>query len=112
MPDNQNHRRAFIAIWVEIEYADEQFLPSSMDLAGKYGVSQRTIDIVRGKMKKLGLIRRVSHFNAAYGHRSGWTFCYRFRQCLGCLSKAIKHAETTSGQRRDEQKDRDSIHYV
>ena len=59
-PDNTNHRRAFLALWLGIKYAEGQFLASRVDLTTKYRISARTLEIVRAKMKKLGLIQRVS----------------------------------------------------
>ena len=111
-PDNQNHRRAFVAIWIEIKYGEGQFLKSETDLAAGYGLSRRTVDIVRAKMKKLGLIRRISHFDPSHGYRSGWVFSNRFRSSLTALANAVMGAETTSGRRVDQKKDRDSLMYV
>ena len=50
-PDNRNHQRAFVAIWLEIEYADNQFLESTTNLASRYDLSPRTLEIVRAKLK-------------------------------------------------------------
>jgi|APSaa5957512622_1039677.scaffolds.fasta_scaffold174667_2 hypothetical protein len=111
-PDNKNHQRAFIVIWVEIKYGNNQFLSSSVDLVAKYDVSQRTVEIVRAKMQKLGLIGRISHFNPSHGCRSGWVFSNRLRSCLRGLASAIRDAETPSERRVDQQKDRDSLMYV
>jgi len=111
-PDNKNHRRAFVAIWVEIKYAEAQFLSSRLDLAGRHGVSRRTLDAVRAKMKRLGLIKRVSHFNPAYGHESGWTFCSRFLGCLSDFRDRIATSQEISGRPVDEKKDRDCALYI
>jgi len=111
-PDNRNHRRAFLAVWLGIKYAEEQFLPSNLDLAAQGGVSSRTIEIVRAKMKKLGLIQRVSHFSPAFGNRSGWVFSPRFRHCLSSLVDILKRDMEPSGRTVDRQKDEDAVHYV
>jgi len=111
-PDNQNHRRAFIAIWLEIKYADEQFLSSTIDLVQRYDVTPRTIEIVRAKLKKPGLIKRVSHFNPAHGYRSGWVFSDRCSSALARLSQAIRLARKPQETVRGKQKDRDAILYV
>ncbi len=111
-PDNQNHRHAFAAIWIGIKYAEDQFLSSTLDLTEQYEVSHRTIEIVRAKIKKLGLIKRISHFNPRYGNQSGWIFSDRFQRCLSVFSAALKDAKISSGRKTDEQKDRDSVLYL
>ncbi len=111
-PDNKNHQRAFIAIWLEIKYADGQFLPSCRSLPGKYDVTQRTFEIVRAKMKKLGLIRRVSHFSPEYGYRAGWVFSERFGQALWTFNRRLRDATTRPATPVAAQKDHDSLRYV
>ncbi len=111
-PDNRNHQRAFVAIWLEVKYADRQFLESSTDLTSRYDISARTIEIVRAKLKKLGLIRRVSHFNPEYGHRSGWIFSPRFRSSITSLADMLVLSSKPSNRQVDQQKDRDSILYL
>ena len=111
-PDNRNHRRAFVAVWVEIKYAEHQFLPDMVPLETRYELSRRTVETVRAKLKKLGLIKRISHFNPEFGYRSGWTFSGRFRQALGALAKGLQTVETAANGTANEQKDRDAIHYV
>ena len=63
-------------------------------------------------MKKLGLIKRISHFNPGFGYRAGWTLSGRFRQALNAFALALKTAEVAGGGTLDEQKDRNSILYV
>lgn len=111
-PDNANHRRAFLAVWLGIKYADRQFLPSNTDLTAKFHVSPRTIEIVRAKMSRLGLIKRVSHFSPAFGKRSGWTFSPRFRHALSSLSAFVARAVEPTGRAVDQQKDQDTLNYV
>ena len=111
-PDNRNHQRAFLAIWLGIKYGEGQFLPSRTDLAAKYDVSSRTVEIVRAKMKKLGLIQRVSHFSPAFGNRAGWVFSPRFRHSLAALGEILKEASQPSWRALDRQKEEDSMHYI
>jgi hypothetical protein len=40
------------------------------------------LEIVRSKMRRLGLIDHVSRFNKAYGYREGWVFSNRFTRTL------------------------------
>ena len=111
-PDNRNHQRAFVAIWCQIKYADHQFLPSSADLVEHYALSRRTIEIVRARLKKLGLIRRISHFDPAYGHRAGWVFSSRFRRLLGQFADALVSATKVSSRSVDRQKDHAAIQFI
>jgi len=111
-PDNRNHRRVFIAIWVEIKYARDQFLPSLAHIPKKYGASLRVLEIVRARMKKIGLLKPVSHFNPQHGHRPGWILSDRFSTALGALATAVRSAKKLEGRQTGEQKDRDSILYA
>ena len=111
-PDNRTHRRVFIAIWTGIKYADGQFMPSGSDPTEIQGVSPRIVETVRAKMKRLGLIKRISHFNPAFGGRSGWTFSSRFLSCLRGLVSVTDRSMQVSGCLTDEKKDRDCVLYV
>jgi hypothetical protein len=111
-PDNANHRRAFVAIWLEIKYADSQFLASTADLTSRYGVSGRTIEIVRAKMSKLGLVKRVSHFSPAFSGQSGWIFSPRFRHSLASFNTFLERACEPPEHDIDKRKDEDALRYV
>jgi len=99
-------------VWLGMKYADGQFLASNTGFAGKYGVSSRTIEIVRAKMKKLGLIQRVSHFSPAFGNRPGWAFSPGFRHSLPRLGEMLKESVAPSGRAIDRTKDEGSMHYT
>lgn len=111
-PDNRNHRRAFVALWLGIKYAEGQFLPSSVNLTARYGISARTLEIARAKMKKLGLIQRVSHFSPAFGCRSGWIFSSRFRHSLSSFCETLTAATDQLERSIDRKKDEDSLRYI
>ena len=111
-PDNRNHRRAFVAIWVEIKYAERQFLPDMKAIQSEYNLSRRTVENVRAKMKKLGLIKRISHFNPDFGYRAGWIFSGRLRHALTAFAKALDAANVPDGTPVDEKKDRDARLYA
>ena len=111
-PDNRNHQRAFVALWLEIKYADNQFLASTTDLASRCELSVRTLEIVRAKLKKLGLIKRISHFNPAHGYRSGWVFSPRFRSALSAMSAALASASHVSDLPLDQEKDKASLQFI
>lgn len=111
-PDNRNHQRAFVAIWLEIKYSRNQFLPSCKGIAVEYDLTERTLETVRAKMKRLGLIRRISHFAPSFGNRSGWTFSARLRYALTALADTLAATSQPTTRPVDEQKDRHSILYI
>ena len=103
-PGNRNHQRIFIAIFVELKHAPGQFLPSLDMLCAEYRFSARSLETVRSKARRLGLIDHVSRFNAAHGYREGWVFSKRFGKALNRLWNQIQAWQKRSG---DQQKDRD-----
>jgi len=111
-PANRLHRRVFIAVWADLKYAPEQFVPSFSDLCARHGFSERVLEIVRARMKRLGILERVSHFSPRYGNRSGWTFSERFERSLAKLADALRAARRPSGRPTDQRKDRDAIAYA
>lgn len=111
-PDSRTHRKVFVAIWLEIKYAEDQFVPSFTSIAKDNGFSDRVLEAVRARMKKMGLLKRISHFNPHHGHTSGWTFSDRFGNALNRVAHAIDNHKRPTGRQTDEQKDRDSISYV
>ncbi len=111
-PDNRRHRRVFVAIWTELKYADGQFLSSFSPLCQRYGFTERVLEIVRAKLRRLGILKRVSHFNPRHGFSSGWTFSDRFAACLVKLAETARATRCRTGDSNEEQKERDSIMYV
>ena len=111
-PDNDNHRRAFVALWIEIKYGENQFLPARRNTGHAYGLTARTVEIVRAKLKKMGVIKRISHFNPAHGMQSGWVFSERFTSCLVALAKALKERQRFIERSIDEKRDRHSFLFV
>ncbi len=110
-PGNGNHQRVFLAIFVELKWAEDQFLPALEPVADKHGVSRRTLETVRAKMRRLGLIDHVSRFNKMHGYREGWVFSNRFTQALNRLAKlALDLRERRSPVQ--EQKERDLLKYL
>ena len=111
-PDNRNHRRVCVAIWLELKYAEDQFARSLAHLPSTHGFSRRSLEVVRAKLRKMGILKRVSHFSPHHGHTGGWTFSSRFAQCLRKLSATVREFQTPTGRRIDEQKDQNAIIYV
>ena len=110
-PGNRNHQRTFLAIFVEIKWAEGQFLPVLEPIADKHGLSRRTLETVRAKMRRLGLIDHVSRFGQKHGYREGWVFSNKFVHALEKLaSLAVKFRECRNAMQ--ERKDRDLLSYL
>ena len=77
---------------------------------GIWSASARSLQRVRAKTRKLGLIDHISRFNTKLGYREGWVLSTRFELSLDNLSSKV----TTFKNRQDahKQKDWDSIHYI
>ena len=102
----------FVAIWLELKYSEDCFVRSFSQLPLKHGFSERQLEIVRAKLRKMGILKRVSHFSPHHGHTGGWTFSSRFAQCLRKLAATVQEFQASTGRAGDEQKDRDTVHYV
>ena len=110
-PGNSNHQKIFLAIFIELKYAPQEFLPSLICLCDKYGFTTRMLETVRSKMRRMGVIDHVSRFNKAYGYREGWVFSNRFSRALTRLCGVIQDFR----ERKDalqERKDRDLFMYL
>ncbi len=110
-PENKNHQRIFLAVFIELKYASDQFLPSLSPLCDKYEFSHRMLETVRSKMRRMGLIDHVSRFNKRYGYREGWVFSSRFGRTLDRLISFIQQLKERKGSLQ-EQKDRDVFRYL
>lgn len=111
-PDNRNHRLACVAFLLAVKYAESAFLASSVDWTKSHAISPRTAEIVRGKLRRLGVVRRVSHFDPAHGHRSGWVFCDRFCQALLGLASAVRTMRQPGDTPCAREKDMNAVLYV
>ena len=110
-PGNRNQQRAFLAIFVELKWAPGQFLSALEPIADKYGISRRTLETVRAKMRRLGLIEHVSRFNKRHGYREGWVFSRRLERTLVNFSEAVARLRQP-GEPQQERKDRDVHNYL
>ena len=110
-PGKSNHQKIFLAIFIELKYAPQEFLPSLISLCDKYGFTTRMLETVRSKMRRMGVIDHVSRFNKAYGYREGWVFSNRFSRTFTRLCGVIQDFR----ERKDalqERKDRDLFMYL
>jgi hypothetical protein len=110
-PGNKTHQRVFLAIFVEIKWAPEQFLPALDPIAEKHNISPRTLETVRAKMRRLGIIDHVSRFNQRYGYREGWVFSGRFEKSLTRLAELTAEYKGCANYAR-KQKDFDAFRYL
>ena len=111
VPGNKNQQRIFLAVFVELKWAEGHFLTALEPIAIKHGFSQRSLETVRAKMRRLGLIDHVSRFNQKHGYREGWTLSGKFSRSLGHLTCIAEHL-TAASKPAHEAKDRDLLLYV
>ena len=110
-PGNRNHQKIFLAIFIELKYAPNEFLPSLTPLCDKYGCTSRMLETVRSKMRRMGIIDHVSRFNKVYGYREGWIFSNRFYISLARLTGLIESFRRKKDALQ-QQKDRDLFRYI
>jgi hypothetical protein len=70
------------------------------------------VEIVRAKLKKLGILKRVSHFNPAHGNLSGWTFSDRFGSALSSLADAMRTHRAPPCRPQDRIKDEQALLFL
>jgi len=110
-PGNRNHQKVFLAIFIEIKYSKELFIPYLQPLCDQYGFSSRMLETVRSKAARLGLIEHISRLNKKLGYRDGWVFSSRFSRSLAKLSELLQDLKDRKDP-LEERKDRDLFRYV
>lgn len=110
-PGSKQQQRLFLAIFIELKWAPDQFLPILEPIAEKYSFTSRSLETVRAKVRRLGLIDHVSRFNQRTGYREGWVFSKRLERSLARMSGLIECAKDTS-KPDQEVKDRDLHRYL
>ncbi len=110
-PSNKNHQRIFVAIFVELKWADGQFLTALDPIVDKHGLSRRVLETVRAKMRRMGLIDHVSRFNQRHGYREGWVFSSRFARALEQLAQLSLRLREKKGPKQ-QTKDWDVFRYL
>ena len=111
LPGNRRHQRIFAAIYVELKWAPNQFLPVLQPIADQHRFSRRMLEIVRAKMRRMGLIDHVSRFNKTHGYREGWVFSNRFGRTLQRLAGLERQLRERKNPIQ-EKKDRDPVSYT
>ena len=110
-PGNRHHQRIFLAVFVELKWAEGQFLEALEPVADKYGITRRSLETVRAKMRRLGLIDHVSRFGQKHGYREGWVFSNKFGKALRRLAELSESMRERRGH-AGERKDRDALTYI
>jgi DNA-binding transcriptional regulator YhcF (GntR family) len=88
-PGNRNQRYAAARILIELKSQDH-IVPSLAYLEKKHGISRRTLERVRAKLSRLGLIEHVSAMNSRYGGQAGWKLSTRFSSALRLLADKVE----------------------
>lgn len=100
-PNNRNQQHAFICLWLAIKWSPHRMVPNLQTVARRHGISRRTMERVRAKARRLGLIDHVSRFNEAYGCREGWILSTRFERSLKALMKNLADLQDPSCSSRE-----------
>jgi len=93
---------------INIKCADQGFLPYLKPLCEQYDFSPRMLETVRAKMRRMGLIDRVSRFSKTQGYKDGWLLSSRFSRSLTKLVELF-HSLKDRKDTLQEQKDKDLI---
>ena len=100
-PGNRNQQHAFLVLWFALKWAPERIVPNLPNTARDHGISRRTYERVRAKMRRMGMIDHVSRFNAGHGYRDGWVLSTRFERALGQLARTVSELKDTISGARD-----------
>jgi hypothetical protein len=103
-PGNRNQQHAFLVLWTLLKWDRQNLVPSLAWYAQRHGISKRTLERVRAKLRRLGLIDHVSRFNARHGYREGWVLSRRFENSLRQLADriaALKDERSSSREKDD-----------
>jgi len=100
-PGNRNHQHAFVAVWLSPKWADHRMVPNLGEVARKHKISKRTLERVRAKMRRMGLLDHVSRFNAKHGYKEGWVLSNRFERALRELAEKIAGLKDAGKGTRD-----------
>jgi hypothetical protein len=109
-PGNRNQQHAFLVLWLSLKWADHRMVPNLTTVAREHGISKRTLERVRAKLRRLGLVDHVSRFNSQYGYHEGWILSTRFERSLRIL--ADKLAELKDAELASREKDEMLLEYA
>ncbi len=101
LPGNRNQQHAFLSIWISLKWGDSGIVPNLAAATEKHGISRRTLERVRAKLRRMGLIDYVSRFSAEWGYREGWVLSSRFERSLQQLAEKVGSFKDTKSQAKD-----------
>lgn len=88
-PGNRNQQYAFLVIWVRLKWRTEGIVPNLGQFVTAQGVSRRTLERVRAKMRRMGLLEHISRFDPRFGNREGWILSDNFEKGLNTLAQKV-----------------------
>lgn len=100
-PGNRNQQHAFLVVWFSLKRRTKNLVPDLTDMTRPLGVSRRTLERVRAKMRRIGLIDRISRFNRRYDGREGWVLSTRFGRSLRRLASTVASFQDRASQSKD-----------
>lgn len=98
---NRNQQHAFLVVWFSLKWRSDNLVPNLADTTRRHGISWRTFERVRAKMRRIGLIDRISRFNRRYDGREGWVLSTRFERSLRQLATEVAKLKQTDPKIRD-----------
>ena len=104
-PNNKRHRYTFLVIFVELKWSQEKPCPDLESVRKRYGIGQRSFEIVRAKLSRAGIIERISRFSQKDNFKEGWIISSRFSNSLKRLAETFEENRTRTGDKQEE-KDR------
>lgn len=99
-PGNASHQHAFLVIWTTLKWR-QHLVPNLAAAAQDRGVSRRTLERVRAKLCRLGVIEHVSRCSARLGYRDGWVLSSRFERSLALLAERVASLKTPEASSRE-----------
>ena len=104
-PGNRNQQYAFLAIWIRLKWQSGGIVPNLGQMVMSQGVSRRTLERVRAKMRRMGLLEHITRFDPRFGNREGWILSENFEKSLSLLIQKLADFKSTekSSREQDEQ---------
>lgn len=104
-PGNRNQQHAFLVVWFTLKWEPARLVPNFAPVAQRHTISRRTLERVRAKLRRLGLIDHVSRFSARHGGHEGWILSIRFERSLRQLAEKV----TVCREGRDTSRDKEQL---
>jgi len=102
-PGNRNQQHCFLVLWFTLKWHDRRLVPNLGRGTALPGVSRRTLERVRAKLRRLGLLDHVTRFSARHGYRDGWVLSSRFENGLRQLADKVATFRATAGRSQEKE---------